>query len=106
MGTYLQAEKTIRQAKIKRVLQAIGEEMEEVIRKYQPAPAPTPQPVLQAPAIIQGVKYSAPELTASVLKFPCSPFDFIEWEDKMSRWLTNATGHYNFSDWTSNGICT
>ena len=59
-------------------------------------------PQQQAPVqTTSSVKYKAPELTASLLKFPCTLFDLREWEDNMLRWLRGAQAHLTFNDLVS-----
>ena len=96
MANHLQVEKHARKTKVYKVLTALIQEAETFQKeKLREPPAQKQQAPMQATS---AVKYKAPELSAGVLKFPCTPFDFIDWKDNMLRWLKGAQAHLTFND--------
>ena len=88
VANHLQVEKHARKTKVYKVLTAPIQEAETFQKeKSREPPAQKQQAPIQ---VTSAVKYKAPELTASVLKFPCEQIDFMDWKDNMLRWLKGA----------------
>ena len=81
VARFLQVEKAVKKSKVYKVLTGIMKTAEncrtERLREEQ-QPQQTP-----AQTTTSTVKYKAAELTCSVLKFPPTPFELIEWKDNM-----------------------
>ena len=78
---HLQVEKNIRKTKIFKLLTALIKEAEEYHKERSRETPAHPQ---QAPAqTAASVKYKAPDLIANSLRFPCTPFKFLEWKDNI-----------------------
>ena len=75
VANHLQVEKPVRKTKVYKVLTAPIQEV-EAFHKERARETPAPQqgaPVQTA----SSVKCKAPKLTASILKFLCTPFNFM-----------------------------